>query len=120
MSVFREVTLEYKGKEYTLTPSNKLLRKIEGDGEISLAHTVARLGTGKPPVSEIAYIVTMLLSAAGVPNADEDEIYGELMNDCLTNEGKQFAAMSGKIVEIISPPSDLAKKSGPQSDTKGN
>ena len=77
MSVFREVEMEWGGKSYTVTPSNKLLRRIEGEG-ISLVHMAERVSRGKPPLSELAYVIATLLQQGGA-KVTEDDIYSGLM-----------------------------------------
>ena len=67
MAVFRDVDMEWRGKTYTVTPSNRLLRRIEGEG-ISLTHMISRISKGEPPISETCYVVAELLRSgrAGV------------------------------------------------------
>lgn len=110
MPVFRDITLEYQDESYTLTPSNRLLRKIEGEG-ISLTDVIARTSEGKPPISEISFICASLLTAAGAPDVDEDAMYGELMQDVVDNGGKVFSGMCQVIVDILSPDEATIKKS---------
>ena len=115
MSVFRDIKLTHDGQEYWLTPSNRLLRRIEGEmAPSSLTDMIARIGSGKPPVSEVALVVSMFLKEAGADGANEDDIYGELMAD-LMNGGKIFGAMCEAIVLAISPVDAAGKKSAPQS-----
>lgn len=118
MSVFREIKLVHDGEEYWLTPSNRLLRRIEGEmAPSSLTDMITRIGSGKPPVSEVALVVAEFLKAAGAPGVNEDQMYGELMNDLLAG-GAVFTAMCEAIVSAISPTDDGGKKSDPQSKAK--
>ncbi|MDX1489203.1 MAG: hypothetical protein R3268_13420 [Acidiferrobacterales bacterium] len=115
MSVFRDVKLIHEGEEYWLTPSNRLLRRIEGEmAPSSLTDMIARIGSGKPPVSEVALVVTEFLKAAGVDKVDEDEIYSDLMRDLMNDGGKVFASMCEAIVTAISPADDEGKKPAPR------
>lgn len=102
MGVFRDIEVEYGGRKYTLTPSNRLLRRIEGEVG-SILDVMSRTGAAKPPVSEIAFIVCEFLTAAGVRGIDEDEIYGELMLDLVQGGGEQFGAMCEVIGMAVSP-----------------
>lgn len=114
MSVFRDVKLTYDGQEYMLTPSNRLLRRIEGEmAPSSLTDMIARIGTGKPPVSEVAFVVTEFLKAGGAQKVDEDQMYADLMND-LMEGGAVFGAMCEAIVMAISPSDDTGKKPAPR------
>lgn len=114
MSVFRDVKLSYDGEEYWLTPSNRLLRRIESEmAPSSLTDMISRISHGKPPVSEVALVVTEFLREAGVPKVNEDQMYADLMND-LQDGGKVFGAMCEAIVMAISPSDDAGKKSAPR------
>lgn len=102
MSVFREVKMTYDGEEYWLTPSNRLLRRIEAEmAPSSLTDMIARIGHGKPPVSEVALVVTEFLKAAGAQKVDEDQMYSDLMGD-LMDGGQVFSSMCEAIVTAIS------------------
>lgn len=119
MSVFRDIDMHYEGETYTLTPSNRLLRKIEaGLAPSSLTGMIGRVAAANPPVAEVAYVVAELLIAAGVKNVDEDEMYGELMDD-LANGGEVFAQMCEAVILAISPAEDTAKKSSGTGKPKG-
>lgn len=118
MSVFREVKMTYDGEEYWLTPSNRLLRRIEAEmAPSSLTDMIARIGHGKPPVSEVALVVTEFLKAAGAQKVDEDQMYSDLMGD-LMDGGKIFSAMCEAIVTAISPADGEGKKSAPRAKSK--
>ena len=117
MAVFRDVTIQWDGEEYVLTPSNRLLRRIEGEG-ISLPHMISRIGKGEPPISEVCYVMAEFLKSAGA-KVSEDDIYGEVMTSLAGGDENGFANMAAAIVEAISPeepgkkPKALAEK--PQS-----
>lgn len=108
MGVFREIDIEWGGETYHVTPSNRLLRRIEGEG-ISLAHMITRVSEGQPPISEVCYVMEQLLKTGGA-EVSEDEIYDEVM--CELSDGKDdaFARMALAIVEAISPQGMTGKK----------
>ena len=108
MSVFREIEISYQGKAYTFTPSNKLLRRIERD--VPLAGMVMRIQDEKPAVSEIAFVATEFLKAAGCEDVDEDAMYAAIMGD-IAVDGEIFATMVNCIMQAISPTQDVAKNS---------
>lgn len=119
MSVFRDLEIGYGGENYVLTPSNRMLRRIEaGLAPSSLTDVIARTASGKPPISEISYILAEFLKEAGAEGVDEDEMYGELMSDLLNNEGKVFASLTEVVVQAISPTDSAGKKLKPQSQKK--
>lgn len=109
MGVFREVTIPWKGTDYVVTPSNKMLRRIEGEG-ISLPHMIARIGGGEPPLSEVSYVVAEFLKSAGC-DVGEDDVYGEVMTALSNGQEEAFASLALAIVEAISPAAMDEKKS---------
>ena len=74
MSVFNDVTLGYKGEEYTVKSSEilRLIAKIEG--EISISELTREQG---PPLSKLALAYTVALQHAGA-KAQHDEVYEQL------------------------------------------
>lgn len=76
MALFREVTFEIDGQEYTLTPSNKLLRRIEGQG-VTLAGISNMAASGNPPISHVAFLIWMMAKEGGYAGS-EDDILSEL------------------------------------------
>ncbi|MEQ3625989.1 MAG: hypothetical protein ABNH26_08780 [Celeribacter sp.] len=101
MPVFRDVLIEWQGETYTVTPSNRLLRKIEGEG-IELLDVITKISNGKAPVSEIAFILTEFINSAG-GRTDEDTTLGEIMSALHNGQSEQFAAIATALVEAITP-----------------
>lgn len=108
MSVFREVEIVWRGKRYAVTPTNRLLRQIEGQG-ISLAHMLTRIGSGQPPISEVALVAAELLKAGGA-KVTEDEIYSEIMVTLGEGRDEVFVAFASAIGEAIAPKGLTGKK----------
>ena len=100
-AIFRKVILEYQGKEYTITPTMRLINDIEQD--ISLSRLAQRLATGDPPLSHVATVVACLLRGAGAKCTDE-EVYQELM----TGDVQAVRAMAGAVIEAVFPESKKA------------
>ena len=114
MSVFKEVTMSFDGETYAFTPSMMLLRRIEANiAPSSLTDIIVRVGSQRPPVSEIAFVAAEFLRAAGAENVSDEMIYAELINDMIENDGTAFGQMCEAIVAAITPPKDIAKKSPP-------
>ena len=112
--VFNDIKIEWLGETYTFRPTNRLLRRIEGElSPSSLTDVLNRMNAGKPPISETAFIVAKFLEAGGAePDvADEDRVYGEIMNDFAENDGEGFVALCKTIVIAISPSEHTGKKS---------
>ncbi len=104
MSVFREVTLEWGGEEYTMTPSVSLLRRIKAQGinNLRLAHEC--LNGGVDP-SELAVVHCTFLREAGA-KITEDESYEFLMQGDMAG----ITAFQETYVQAVIPSVDLGKK----------
>lgn len=119
--VFRDIDIEWQGERYTLTPSNRLLRRIEQ--EVSLTGLFNDAQAGRLSVPNLAYVVCEFLKAAKVPNVDEDGIYGDLMSDMANNNGRTVMQMVEVIATAMSPPDEDEKKpvaapAGPKASKK--
>jgi len=97
MAVFRELTITWKGTEYRLVPSMKLMRTIEM-GDISLTDIAVRTSQGRPPISHIAFVLARILQAAGA-KVTEDDAYQELM----TGSQESATALITSVLEAFSP-----------------
>lgn len=104
MSVFREVEMGWGGKTYTVTPSNKVLRRIESEG-ISLVHMAERVAKGEPPLSQLALVIATLLQQGGA-KVTEDEIYLGLVDAA---GSKEIVALAENTMLAIFP-TDIAGK----------
>jgi len=117
--VFRDVDIEWEGEKYVLTPSNRLLRRIED--EVSLTKLFNEAQNGNLSIFALSYVVCELLKAAGVKDIDEDAVYGDLMVDAASG-GEVVMQMVGVIATAMSPPEiDDPKKpaAAPQKPRRG-
>ena len=103
MSIFRDVTITWRGKDYTVTPSMRLMRTIEM-GDISLTDIAVRTSQGRPPVSHIALVLSKMLQSVGA-NASEDAVFEEL----ISGDADQVAAMVGVVMTAFTPQIDEGK-----------
>jgi len=117
MSVFRDVEIEWGGKSYSVTPSNRLLRKIESEG-ISLTHMIGRVADGQAPISEVSYVVAEFLKSAGA-KVTEDEVYGYIMETMADGDEDGFATLAVAVVEAITPKGLTGKKPDARKSQKG-
>lgn len=76
-AVFQELALTWKGEEYRVKPTIKILNRIEQD--VSISSVAHRLTTGHPPMSQLATIVAGFLREAGA-KVTAEEVYEELMS----------------------------------------
>lgn len=104
--VFREIELAYDGQTYTLTPSVKMLRRVESRG-VNILGTIQRLSgseaTGDVPIFDLATIACAFLQEAGVNGVDEDQVYGEFVDDLSENNGKGVQAFCRALDEAVTP-----------------
>lgn len=103
MAIFRDVTITWRGKDYTVTPSMRLMRSIEM-ADISLTDIAVRTSQGRPPVSHIALVLSKMLQSVGA-NATEDAVFEEL----ISGDADQVAAMIGVVMTAFTPQIDEGK-----------
>lgn len=99
--VFRDVTIAWNGVDYVVTPSNRLLRRIEQ--EVSLTKMTYRIVSGEPPQSEMAYVMAELLKSGGA-TVTEDEV-AQAMAHGSENE---VLAMATALLSAITPTAPVA------------
>lgn len=108
MAVFREMTVAWKGQEYTFTPSMRLMRSIEM-GDISFTDIAVRTSQGRPPISHIAFVLTKMLDAAGA-KVTEEEVYEELV----TGDQDAITGLIGTVLTAFSPSDSKPKNHAAQ------
>lgn len=112
MSIFRDVTISWRGKEYVVTPSMRLMRSIEM-GDISLSDIAVRTSQGRPPVSHLAYVISRMLQSVGA-NVSEEEIYSEI----ISGDSEQVQNMIGVVLMAFSPVNDERGNPDAQSESQ--
>jgi hypothetical protein len=111
MSVFREITIEFKGKDYTFVPSNKILRRIDTELAPQTLFGVLGMMDGRNvPMPALALIIQQFLNAGG-GNFTEDEILLELYADIRDNDGKGIRPLMEGIAKALAPEGVDAKNS---------
>lgn len=100
--VFREVVIEFGDNQYTVTPSNKLLRKIDAElSPQSLFGVLSSLGgQSNVPLPALALIIQQLLNSGG-GNFTEDDILVELLNDVQSNNGNGIRPLVEAIAQCL-------------------
>jgi len=104
MGVFREITIEWGGEEYVFTPSNKLLRRIEGQG-VNIAVLMHGLAVGPISAPSLAFVASEFLKAGGA-TVTEDEVFGYIM----TATQGQIDAIATAVATAITPVEPNEKK----------
>jgi hypothetical protein len=110
MSVFRDIPFEYRGKEYAVTPSVRLLRMVEARGRrddpaFNLAMSVYRIARGDVSYGDACFIVAEMINAAG-GKTTADEAWEYMQG--LDREG--IAALIASVVECFIDPKAAGKK----------
>lgn len=113
MSVFRSLSLPYRGQEYTVTPSNRLMRMIEAKGRkdvptFSLTRVVFDAISGMGGPYDLAFIMAELVNASG-GSTTEDEALSWLSN--LDADGLKDA--QSFIVQCLMPEDNGKKPEAP-------
>ena len=101
--VFRDITISFDGAEYTITPSNRLLRSIDAGLVPDTLISVAQSAGSGWPLPALAYITSRLIESAG-GKADEDQVYAVLFHDVTDNEAKTVRAIVSALNVILAPP----------------
>jgi len=104
MGVFREITIEWDGAEYVFTPSNKLLRRIEGQG-VNIAVLMHGLAVGPISAPSLAFVASEFLKAGGAA-VTEDDVFGYIM----TASQGQIDAIATAVATAITPVEPNEKK----------
>jgi len=108
--VFREVTLPWRGEEYTITPSLALLRRIKGKGIHNLHLAQACINGGADPL-DLATVHQIFMAQAGV-NVSEDDSY-----EFIISGSEDMIEFQLAFVSAVLPSIDLGKKTKPRSTT---
>lgn len=88
MGFWREVEINWQGKDYTFTPDMALISRIERKGDLSLLRVISDAENGKPQTSKMAAVVLEVMSAAKIEDVDEEAIFAGLMG---ADEGEAYA-----------------------------
>lgn len=104
MAVFRDTTIEWDGVDYTFTPSNRLLRRIEGQG-VNIAVLMHGLAVGPISAPSLAFVAAEFLKAGGA-DVTEDDVFGYIM----TATQGQIDAIATAVATAITPQEPDEKK----------
>jgi hypothetical protein len=112
MAVFREVSVPFGGREYIVTPANKVLRRIEmkarrDDPQFNLVAVFFRASSQAGGFYDLAYVLAELINSAG-GNVTEDQALAEFM---AFQDPKALSEYVALICSIVMPePKDEPKK----------
>jgi hypothetical protein len=113
MSIFRDISIPFGGRDYVVTPSVKLMRMIEAKGRrddpsFNLAMSVYRMTVGDVSHGEIAFILSEMLNAHGA-KVTADEVWQYLIGLGVPDLQETIAA----IAECFLAPEPKGKKQEP-------
>lgn len=74
-AVFQEVTIQWGGETYRITPTMGVIQRIEQ--EVSISSLTNGIINGEPQYSHMAIVLAYLIQAAG-GSVDRGDIYAEL------------------------------------------
>ena len=83
MSIFRDVSVPFAGRDYVVTPSNRLLRRIEAKGRLddpsfNLMAVFYRATTSSAGMNDLAFVMAEFINASG-GQVTEDDALAQLM-----------------------------------------
>jgi hypothetical protein len=113
MSVFRDVTITWRGKEYIVTPSIRMLRTIEMMG-ISLFSVATSISSGAPAFASLSSIAGVMLRSAGADVSDDD-VYAEMQKSLTSGNAQSIVEMMGVILVAFNPVEEDTGKADAQS-----
>jgi len=93
--VWRDVNITFRGEAYTVTPSVRLLMRIEQD--VSLSAILMAWGRGEPKVMAMSYVLAELLKAGGA-KVTADDVMQEIAHN-----GQDGMALLAALVAAITP-----------------
>lgn len=108
--VYTEMVLAWQGREYRWRPSNRLMRRIEGEG-VSLVGLVESFRARAPRMGQLAYVVWAALDDAGC-RADEDEV----LKAILGKSSEEALALASQVLGAFFPDVGDPKKPAPPAD----
>ena len=104
MSVFREIAVPFGGAEYNVTPSNKVLRRIEMKGRrddpaFNLVAVFYRATAQSGAFYDLSFVLAELINSAG-GNVTEDDALAEFMG---FKDPKALSEYVGLICSCVMP-----------------
>jgi hypothetical protein len=97
LMIFRDISIPFHGREYIVTPSNKLLRRIEMKGRredpsFNLVAVFVRGGAGSGAFYEMAFVLAELINSTGA-NVTEDDALAQFVGFKSSLELSEYIAL---------------------------
>lgn len=122
MSLRKPLTINWKGKVYSLVVTMEVIDRIEN--HISLITMVRRCAAGDVRMSHAAKLISLVLKEAGC-DASQEEVYGDLFGGSEVSPAELRTLLNG-IFSVIFPEqkkkseSETGEKKNTKSPTKTN
>lgn len=118
MGVFRDIAIPFAGRDYVVTPSNRLLRLIEGkarrdDPQFNMVAVFYRASSGAGAVNDLAFVLAEFINSAG-GKVTEDDALAELMS---FEDAASFKAYVDLICSCVMPEVKAGKKPKAEGET---
>ncbi len=111
-AVYEEIHLVWKGEEYTIQPSFRMVQRIEGGG-ISIFDVCERVKRGEPQMSLVARIISHMLHSGGAKSATPERVYEHLAT---IEDAKEWEQIWWALVKAFIPQEPNSGKSGGPGD----
>lgn len=123
MGVFRDISIPFGGRDYVVTPSNRLLRMIEvkgrrDDPQFNLVAIVYQAAVGGGRINELAFVLAELLNSTVKRVEDrftEDDALAYML---AMNDPKELRAYVDLITSCVMPEAKDTKKPEAEAETK--
>ncbi|PIY28403.1 MAG: hypothetical protein COZ09_10160 [Comamonadaceae bacterium CG_4_10_14_3_um_filter_60_42] len=114
MGVFRDVSLTVGGKEYIVSPSNRLLRRIEmkarqENPRFNLVEVMFFLQTSAGSMPDMAFILAEFVNSAGGKMSED-----EALSHIVRMEVSELQALKESLCGCIMPEVDEKKPEAPE------
>ena len=102
-AIYQEVTLNWRGVTYQVTPTYRMIQAIEQ--QVSIAGVAGRIANAAPPISHIAFIIAHILQAGGCKDASPDSVYAAMASEM---DADQFADFAMVVLSAFVPSNGAA------------
>lgn len=96
--IYDQITLSWEDKEVTVRPTFRMVQRIESRG-ISIFGVYQSITRGEPRVTQVAEIISELLTSGGVKSATPEKVYQRIVH---SGEG-EWESISHAILAVFMP-----------------
>lgn len=112
MSLFQEISITWKGQDYSVAPDNIMRMMAQVEDIITLGELLKHNEKGGAPMFKLSMAFGVILRYAGA-KASDDEVYGEL----ISGGNNKSAEITTMLLSMMLPPKALQQvSSGDESE----